>query len=132
VVGGRGAGRVLGAPAPGRVLGAPAPGRVLVQTRVPKHEVLDAALHADPGRLAAIELPRRQALARPPFSALALVSGEGAAVLAGALEGVEVSGPDGDGRWLVRAPDQTTLGDALGRVPRPPGRLRVEVDPLRA
>jgi primosomal protein N' (replication factor Y) len=126
------ASRVVGGRGAGRVLGAPAPGRVLVQTRVPRHEVLDAALHADPGRLAAVELPRRQALALPPFSALALVSGEGAAVFARELHGVEVSGPDGDGRWLVRAPDHITLCNALGRVPRPPGRLRVEVDPLRA
>jgi primosomal protein N' (replication factor Y) len=115
-----------------RVVGGRGPGRVLVQTRVPKHEVLDAALHADPGRLAAVELPRREALGLPPFSALALVSGEGAAVFCAGLADVEVQGPDDDGRWLVRGPDHATLADALGRVPRPPGRMRVEVDPLRA
>ena len=36
-----------------------------------------------------------------------------------------------EGRWLVRADDHTTLCDALASVPRPPGRLRIEVDPLR-
>jgi hypothetical protein len=32
-------------------------------------------------------------------------------------------------RWLVRAPDHRTMADALAAVPRPPERLRVEVDP---
>ena len=110
-------------------------GRVLVQTRVPGHEVLDAALHADPGRLTAAELRRRSELALPPFSALAAVSGEAAAAeafVAGVPRGagVDVLGPD-DGRWLLQAPDHRTLCDALAAVPRPPGRLRVEVDPLR-
>jgi primosomal protein N' (replication factor Y) len=41
-----------------------------------------------------------------------------------------VLGP-ADGTWLVRAPDHRTLADALARAPRPPGRLRVEVDPMR-
>ena len=36
-----------------------------------------------------------------------------------------------DGAWRLRAPDHETLCDALAAVPRPPGRLRIEVDPLR-
>jgi primosomal protein N' (replication factor Y) len=44
--------------------------------------------------------------------------------------GVEVLGP-ADDAYLVRAPDHRTLCDALASVPRPPGRLRVAVDPLR-
>lgn len=105
-------------------------GRVLVQTRVPQHEVLDAALHADPGRLVAVERNRRAALDLPPYSAMAVVSGESADVFAGAVRGVEVLGPD-EGRWLLRAPDYTTLCNALANTPRPPGRLRVDVDPHR-
>jgi primosomal protein N' (replication factor Y) len=106
-------------------------GRVLVQTRVPQHEVLDAALHADPGRLVELERTRRAELALPPCSALAAVSGEGAeAFVAGLPSGTEVLGPD-DGRWLVRAPDHAALCGALAATPRPPGRLRVEVDPRR-
>ena len=35
------------------------------------------------------------------------------------------------GRWLLRAPDHRTLCDALAAAPRPTGRVRVEVDPLR-
>jgi len=109
-------------------------GRVLVQTRVPHHEVLDAALHGDPGRLVAVEKERRQALGMPPFVALALVSGEAAGLFVEGLvssEAVDVLGPD-EGRWLVRAPDHDTLCSALAAAPRPAGRLRVEVDPLRA
>ena len=36
-----------------------------------------------------------------------------------------------DGRWLVRAPDHAALSDALAAVARPPGRLRIAVDPAR-
>lgn len=110
--------------------GRRAGGRVLVQTRLPKHEVLDAALHGDPGRLATVERERREALRFPPFSALAVVSGPVAPDLVERLDGIDVLGPD-DGKWLLRARDSTTLADALARAGRPPGRLRIEVDPLR-
>jgi len=112
-------------------------GRLLVQTRLPRHEVLLAALHADPGRWSEVERTRRAELAWPPFAALAEVSGvAGAEYVArlghpGALpDGLVVRGPL-DGRYLVRAPDHRTLCDALAGVERPPGRLRVAVDPLR-
>jgi hypothetical protein len=36
-----------------------------------------------------------------------------------------------DDRWIVRALDHTVLCDTLAATPRPAGRLRVEVDPLR-
>ena len=107
-------------------------GSVLVQTRVPGHEVLEAAVHADPGRLAVVEDRRRAALGLPPYAAVAEVSGPGAAALVTALSGsVEALGPD-SGRWLVRAGDHRTLCDALAAVPRPRDRVRVEVDPARA
>jgi primosomal protein N' (replication factor Y) len=48
----------------------------------------------------------------------------------GSPVGVEVLGP-ADDRWIVRAADHRTLCDALSAVIRPPGRLRIEVDPLR-
>ena len=108
-------------------------GRLLVQTRIPGHEVLQAALHADPTLLSGPERDIRQALGLPPFGALALLRGPGApdyaAGLAG-LEGVTVA-PDAD-RWLVRAPDHASLCDGLASVPRPAERLRVEVDPTDA
>jgi primosomal protein N' (replication factor Y) len=114
--------------------GRGASGRILLQTRVPGHEVIDAARHADPSRLAVVEAARRAALRFPPETAVAAVSGQGGPAFVAALprtRGLDVLGP-ADGRWLVRAPDHTVLCDALAATPRPPGRLRVEVDPLRA
>ncbi len=105
-------------------------GRVLVQTRVPQHQALLAAVNADPGRLAVGEAGIRHALRLPPAVAMALVSGGAAEEYVAALSGVDVLGPDAD-RWLVKATDHDTLSSALAAVSRPPGRLRVEVDPLR-
>jgi primosomal protein N' (replication factor Y) len=108
-------------------------GRLLLQTRQPQHEVVQAALLADPGRVAAAEADRRRELAYPPATAMAVVSGPSAPAWVAALgtpTGVEVLGP-ADGRWLVRAPDHATLCAAMAAVTRPPGRLRLEVDPLR-
>ncbi len=104
-----------------------------MQTRLPHHEVIQAALLADPGRVARAERARREALRFPPFSALAAVSGPAAPPFMEALgrpPGVEVLGPS-RGSWLVRAPDHDALSIALLAGPRPPGRLRIEVDPLR-
>lgn len=108
-------------------------GRLLVQTRQPQHEVLQAAVLADPARVSDVERARREALGYPPSRALALVSGAAAAAWVDAFVapiGVEVLGP-ADGRWIVRAADHATLCDALAAAVRPPGRLRIEVDPLR-
>ncbi len=117
-----------------RLLGGKAAGgRLLLQTKLPRHEVVQAALLADPGRVAEAELERRRSLLLPPVVALAHVVGAGAEVYArGAGEhvGVDVLGPAGDD-WLVRAADHRTLCDALAATPRPPGRLRVAVDPRR-
>jgi primosomal protein N' (replication factor Y) (superfamily II helicase) len=106
-------------------------GQVLVQTRVPGHEVLAGAVHADPGRSSGPEAARRAELRLPPAVALALVSGPGAAELVAALPGtVEVLGPDGN-RFLVRAPDHQILSSAFATTPRPSARVRIEVDPAR-
>jgi primosomal protein N' (replication factor Y) len=108
-------------------------GRLAAQTRHPKHPVLDAVLHADPGRLAAPERARRVELGFPPATAMAAVSGAGAPEFIESLGsplGVDVLGPV-DGRWLLRAPDHPTLCDALAATPRPQARTRIEVDPLR-
>ncbi|HML01073.1 MAG TPA: hypothetical protein VK428_12860 [Acidimicrobiales bacterium] len=112
-----------------------APGRLLLQTRVPDHPVVKAALLADPSLVPAAEAPVRAELRLPPVTACALVSGQAAAAYGPALAesagpGVEVLGPV-DGTWSVRAPDHRSLSDLLAAVPRPPGRLRVEVDPVR-
>ncbi len=79
-------------------------GRLLVQTFLPRHEVVQAALLADPGRLHETERARRRLLHLPPFAALAAVSGAGSDEVAAALRtvpGIAVGG--GDGRWTVRA-----------------------------
>ncbi len=116
LVGGRGASR----------------GVVLVQTRMADHELLQAVLHGDPGRLDAAESDLRRELGLPPAGALALCSGAVARPYAESL--VEAGGPVevrdlGDGRFLLRAEGHQELCDLLARVPRPKGRLRVEVDP---
>ena len=117
-------------------LAARAPGRVAVQTRLPRHAAVVAAVSADPEVLAASEAEMRRVLGLPPFRALALVSGPEADTLGSALRraapvGVDVYGPS-DGVWSVRAPDHGALCDLLASVPRPSGRVRVEVDPVRA
>jgi primosomal protein N' (replication factor Y) len=111
-------------------------GRLVVQTRIPDHPVLRAALHGDPGPFAAEERRLRAALDLPPVTALATVSGPGAEAYSESLghmltgPSVTVLGPD-DGVWLVRASDHRTLCDALAAAPRPAARMRVEVDPRR-
>ena len=113
-----------------RMLGPRAQGgRLLVQTFSPRHPVIDAAVFADPGRVARAEAVRRRDLGLPPFAALARVSGAGAEAF------VEASGlpsaADGDG-VLVRTDTWAELGPVLAATPRPKGsRLRIEVDPAR-
>lgn len=109
-------------------------GRVLVQTRLPAHEAILAALGADPSILTEVERSLRASLHLPPAAAMAIVSGQQAGEYCAAVlaldPAVEVSGPD-QGRYLLRAPDHATLCSTLAHLRRPPGRLRVEVDPVR-
>lgn len=105
-------------------------GRILVQTRVPDHAAVQAAVRADPSVVSDAERPLRQELRLPPYSAVALVSGPAAGEYVSRLRGVDVLGPDRD-QWMVRGVDTAGLVDALAEVPRPPGRLRVAVDPAR-
>lgn len=106
-------------------------GRLLVQTRLPQHNAVRAALHADPSIVNDADRDRRVALGLPPFCAMALVSGEAAAEFLADVHGIDVRGPV-DGVWQLRAPDHDALCDALAEVPRPAGRLRIEVDPRTA
>jgi len=109
-------------------------GRLLVQTFLPGHDVFRAALLADPTRLLAAEGERRRLLELPPVRALATVTGAGSAELTAELERsalVEVGGAAGS--YTVRAPDWTTLGEALVGAKRATGsRARIAVDPPRA
>ena len=108
-------------------------GRILVQTFLPQHVVLQAAVRADPGRVADDERDRRQALGLPPFGAYAEISGTGSDEFVASLrevDGVMVA-QTGDG-FVARGPDWMTLGEVLSSGERPPGsRLRVAVDPAR-
>ncbi|MGH8989803.1 MAG: hypothetical protein ACRDXC_14610, partial [Acidimicrobiales bacterium] len=100
--------------------GGEAPGIVMVQTRLPSHDVLRAAVAGDPGLFTDLEL--REALRLPPFSALATVRAVTTPVVS--AEAVEVS-PLDQGRWLVRAPDHRALCDAVA-----PLHGGVSVDPV--
>lgn len=113
---------------------ARAEGRLLVQTRHPEHPVLAAVHRKDPAIFTDEEATLRAALGLPPSSAIALVSGAGAATFVAALpkpSGLLVQGPRDD-TWRLRAPSHQVLCDALAVTPRPPERLRIEVDPLNA
>jgi primosomal protein N' (replication factor Y) len=110
-----------------------AAGHLLLQTRLPDHEVVQAAVRADVAPVAAAEAGRRAALGFPPETAMAEVSGAAAAAFVQALDpplGLDVV-PVAADRWWLRAPTHEVLCDALAATPRPPGRLRIEVDPLR-
>ena len=104
-----------------------------MQTRLPRHDVLDAIQRAEPGRLAVREARRREELGQPPSTAQAVVSHSAAATFIerlGRPAGVTVRGP-AEGQWLLSAATHAVLCDALAAVERPPGRLRIDVDPLR-
>lgn len=123
--------------------GRRATGRALVQTRVPDHEVIEAAHAADPTIVSDAERARRRVLGFPPFAGLAELSGaSGAVELACSrlrtVPGVRVLGPVAVGpasRALVQAPSSDALSDAFAAIDltaaRERGRLRIDVDPLR-
>lgn len=123
-------------------------GMLLVQTRVPDHYVLGAAVRDDYESFVAAETPRLRAAGYPPFAHLASVvlSGRGEAI-SGAVEsglraaagpGVEVSepvpGPGSSWKVLLRSRDRRSVALAAGRVARfAAGKRRLEarvtVDP---
>ncbi len=109
-------------------------GRVIVQTRNPKHRVLQAAVLADPSRCSAVESAMRQAAQLPPFGALAEVSHQGAEAFVEQLQtnkAISVLGPNKKGAYLLKAASWTELSEAVAATKKPPGRLRIAVDPPR-
>ena len=97
-------------------------GRLMIQTFIPHHEVIQAALLADPASLLDSERRRRDALGLPPAKALARVSGPGSDVVAEELRrvtGLTVGGAVND--YLVTAPTWEQLGHALNVAERPKG-----------
>lgn len=108
--------------------------RILVQTFLPEHPVLLAAVRSDPGRLVAVERESRAALRLPPFGAYAELGGKGVDEFVASLPSSDevVVVPDGEGGWVARASDWMTLGSVLSAGTRPPkSRLRIAVDPPR-
>jgi primosomal protein N' (replication factor Y) len=107
-------------------------GRLMIQTFMPHHEVIQAALLADPARLVEGERRRRELLGLPPSRALARVSGPGSDEFAEQLRGGRVSVGGGPGDYLVTAASWRELGEALVATQRPKGsRVRIVVDPPR-
>ena len=100
---------------------------------MPRHDVVQAALHADPGRVNAVERERRSLLGLPPFAAYGEISGSGSDEFVASIpptEGLVIVG--GDGAYACRAPDWMVLGRAISAGTRPPGaRLRIAIDPPR-
>ena len=109
-------------------------GRILIQTRLPDDPAVTAAFRADPALLARAERDRRQELSLPPYGAIAVVSGPVAGEFMDRLGtplGIQIA-PDSSGQHFLRASDYDSLCDALAAVERPSGRLRIDVDPIRA
>ena len=108
-------------------------GRILVQTRQPDHPVLQAAGTADPGLLSTHDRALRQQLGFPPFRVLAEIAKSAAPAFIERLGrplGVDIA-EVGEDHWVVRSADRDLLLDALAAVERPPGLLRLAIDPLR-
>ncbi len=127
-------------------------GRIVIQTRVPEHRVVKAAVAGDPTRFSEAEAELRASLGFPPFGALAEVSGAGASEYATGLSSVvdadparwgsaRILGPRHDDRYLVSVPDDPGVGgsgdhhealaELLESAHRPKKRVRIAVDPPR-
>jgi primosomal protein N' (replication factor Y) len=125
---------------------------LLIQTHVPEHYALRAAVRGDYEAFAAAELPRLRALGYPPFAYSACLNLEGSeAALFGAVEsrlrpaleaGVEMSGPvllgrtgeTGAWRVLLRSRRRPVVARAATLAARIAARtrgleVRVDVDP---
>ncbi|MBI3893995.1 MAG: primosomal protein N' [Candidatus Wallbacteria bacterium] len=104
----------------GRVGRAERPGRVLVQTFAPAHHALVHAAGHDLDGFAAAELPGREELFYPPFSALILVGAEAEdelaprEALAGLRDALAAALPDAE-RHQVLGPARAPLALVKGR-----------------
>ncbi|HET8714735.1 MAG TPA: hypothetical protein VFM16_02845, partial [Holophagaceae bacterium] len=136
----------------GRAGRAERPGRVLLQTYAPDHPAIRHAVAQDNEGFAAEELPYREALAYPPFAALALyrAEAEDPREAKEALEAIRarlarvpdlrILGPLEapvarlKDRWryqlLLKSPRREAIGEALRLAPAPPGgRISLDRDP---
>ena len=111
-------------------------GRVVLVTRQPEHPVLRALSLGDGAGLSSLLVESLASLGYAPPTAVARVSGTGAHAVADALATASVDGSvtrlgPSEGPFLVRAASTSALADVFADVERPPGRVRVEVDPVR-
>ncbi|MEM9514004.1 MAG: hypothetical protein AAGA42_04020 [Actinomycetota bacterium] len=105
---------------------------VMIQTFIPDHEVVQAALSGNPAMLISAEEERRRTFGFPPYAAIGLLSGSGSAALAAELPSTVDVAPVDESTTLVRAADWMELGRALNAAPRPSGgRPRIVIDPPR-
>ncbi len=100
-------------------------GRVLVQTRLPHHEVIQAALLGDPARVSAAERRAPRAAAVPAGRRAGHRVGtvgrrRSSSAWAAAGRGRGRLGPSDD-QWLVRAADHATAAGRAGRRRTPAG-----------
>jgi primosomal protein N' (replication factor Y) len=107
-------------------------GRILIQTSFPDHDVIRAAIAGDAALLTDAETERRRTLGLPPFSALAIVEGEGVAECAENLAGVRgLAVSRRSGQVLIRAVDHQSLSEAWASLPiAVRSAVRIEVDPI--
>jgi len=136
----------------GRAGRAERPGRVILQTYAPDHPAIAHAVNQDFEGFAATELPYREALAYPPFAALALYRAESAdpgearqaleiiKARLGRVAGLRLLGPMEapvarlKDRWrfqlLLKSARREAIGEALRVAPPPPGGgLSLDRDP---
>lgn len=108
-------------------------GRVLIQTHTPRHPLLRALGDGSIEQFVQSESSTRQTLGLPPYGAIALVKGAGAAGYTESLSGnllLDVSTKDDV--CLVRSRSLDTLLDALELHEPPKGaKVTVQVDPPR-
>jgi primosomal protein N' (replication factor Y) len=109
---------------------------LLIQTHVPEHYALRAAVSGDYEAFAAAELPRLRAFGYPPFAYAASLTFEGSeAALSGAIEsrlrpaletGVQLSGP-----VLLGLTEEATTWRVLLRAKRRPAVARAAIQAAR-
>lgn len=105
---------------------------VAIQTRMPEHAVIEFIERGDTTPLAQTELERRQLLELPPVRNAAVIGGEASPAFIYQLQqqlGLQIRQRN-DQAWMIQANSRDDLVDAISRVERGPGRLRLQIDPF--
>lgn len=103
-------------------------GTVLLQTKLPQHPVVLAAISGDPSPVVDADVALRRALGLPPFVEVARLRGAGADELAERCARLGLDRrPLGDGELALVAPSASLLCDALSEAGRPKERVSVSV-----